>query len=169
MGIISSNYTIDVHNQTDGNKYVTEFHTDNLGNVYKYGPYKISSESLVSDLLNARIQKIDSVLAEAEFEKLITINAAINLSHQTGTQFASRFWDKVQQSFSNGNKVYFCYLIWWIYNRVSAGDFSSNDVRLSYNSFFNKSLNLTQWNNLVNTRLIPAKDRYQAILDEGQI
>jgi hypothetical protein len=94
---------------------------------------------------------------------------AITFKHQTGGQFAARFWRRIQDAFKSGNKPEFCRLIWWIYQRIQAGDFTSNEVRLSYNAFFGKSLNTTQWNTLVTTRFSPARDRWQAILDEGQI
>lgn len=94
---------------------------------------------------------------------------AITFKHQTNAQFAARFWRKLQDALESGNKLEFCRLIWWIYQRIQAGDFTSNEVRLSYNAFFGKSLNTAQWNTLVTTRFAPARDRWQAILDEGQI
>lgn len=94
---------------------------------------------------------------------------AINLVHQTAGQFADRFFARLQAAFENGNKVEFCRLIWWIYNRIQAGDLTSSQVRTAYNNYFNKSLTSTQWNALVAARFAPARDRYQAMLDEAQI
>lgn len=94
---------------------------------------------------------------------------ALTLKHQTKPEFAARFWARLDKSFRDGNKILFQMLIWWIFQRMSYGDFTSNDVRLSYNAYFGKSINTTQWNNLVSTRFQPARDRYQAILDEVEI
>lgn len=165
MGIVSSSYTIDAHTQADGSRYVTETHTDSEGRVYNFGPYKVSSESIVNDLLTNRIEKIDRNLAESEIDTVLKTNISIILIHQTMGEFATRFWHRVSDAYVN-NKEMFSYLIWWLYNRVTAGNFTSNDVRLSYNAYYNKSLTITQWNNLVSTRIVPIRDRYQAMLDE---
>ena len=94
---------------------------------------------------------------------------ALTLNHQTSAQFAARFWLRVQRAFNSGNKVEFCRLIWWLYNRIQAGDLTSDQVRTTYNSAFGKSLNTAQWNTLVTTRFVPARDRYQAMLDEATL
>jgi hypothetical protein len=94
---------------------------------------------------------------------------ALILKHQTPAQFAARFWRKLQYEYDIKNKPEYCRLIWLIYKRIQAGDMTSNEVRLSYNNFYGKSLNTTQWNAYVTDRFIPAKDRWQAILDEARI
>ena len=94
---------------------------------------------------------------------------ALTLNHQTKAEFAARFWKRLDDAFSRGDKILFSKLVWWIYQRINAGDFTSNEVRLSYNAYFGRTLNTTQWNNLVTTRFQPARDRYKAILDEAAI
>lgn len=94
---------------------------------------------------------------------------ALTLNHQTKAEFAARFWKRLDEAFTRGDKILFSKLIWWIYQRIGDGDFTSNEVRLSYNLYFGKSLNATQWNNLVTTRFQPARDRYQAMIDEVAI
>jgi hypothetical protein len=94
---------------------------------------------------------------------------ALNLQHQTAAQFAARFWRKVQQAYQVGDKLTYHRLIWWVWTKIQAGDLTSDQVRLSFNSAFNRSLNTTQWNNLVTTRFIPMKDRYLALLAEGEL
>ncbi len=94
---------------------------------------------------------------------------ALAFKHQTAAQFAARFWRRLQAAFDAGNKPEFCRLVWWIYQRIQAGDLTSDQVRLSYNSFYGKSLNTTQWNTLVTNQFVPAKNRWQEILDEAQI
>ena len=92
---------------------------------------------------------------------------ALNLQHQTAAQFAARFWQLVQRARSSGDQQEYHRLIWWVWTKIQAGDLTSNDVRLSFNAAFGRSLNTTQWNNLVTTRFIPMKDRYVAWLAEG--
>lgn len=94
---------------------------------------------------------------------------ALNLKHQTAAQFAARFWTKLQTAFDRGNKIEYSRLIWWLSNRIAAGDLTNAQVRDSFNVHFGRSLNAAQWTTLVNTRFIPARDRYQAMLDEAAL
>lgn len=94
---------------------------------------------------------------------------AINLQHQTEAQFAARFWAKVRAAHAAGDKVTLARLIWWLYGRVQSGDLTSNQVRLSFNAAYSRNLNTTQWNNFITGTLQPIRDRYQAILDQGDL
>ncbi len=94
---------------------------------------------------------------------------ALNLKHQTPAQFAARFWTRLRELYQSGNKQEFARRIWWLYQRIQAGDFTSNEVRLSFNAAYNRSLTAGQWSTLVTTRLLPIKDRYQAMLDEANL
>ena len=94
---------------------------------------------------------------------------ALLLKHQTAAQFADRFWSRVRSAHLSGNKVEFARLITWVWQRVQAGDLTNDQVRLSYNAAYGKSLNVSQWNSLVTTRLVPIKDRYLAMLAEGDL
>ena len=94
---------------------------------------------------------------------------ALDLKHQTAAQFAARFWARVQQAQQSGDQWARARLVWWIWSKIQAGDLTSDQVRLSYNAYFNKSLTVTQWNSLVTTRLVPIKDRYLAMLAEADL
>jgi hypothetical protein len=94
---------------------------------------------------------------------------ALTLNHQTQAEFAARFWTRLRDAFNRGDKFEFSRLIWWIWSRIQDGDFTSDQVRVSFNTAYGRSLNTTQWNNLVTTRFIPAKDRYLAILAETDL
>ena len=94
---------------------------------------------------------------------------ALVLQHQTAAQFADRFWGRLQSVYSSGNKIEFARMIWWLYNRVQAGDFTSNEVRLSFNAAYGRSLNSAQWTTFTTTRLLPIRDRYQATIDEADL
>lgn len=91
---------------------------------------------------------------------------ALNLQHQTSTQFAARFWTRLKAAYERGDKFVYHFMVWWIWSRIQAGDFTNDQVRQSYNSFFGKSLTLAQWNTLVASRFVPIKDRYLAFLAE---
>jgi hypothetical protein len=94
---------------------------------------------------------------------------ALNLQHQTAAQFAARFWRNLAAAYQAGDKLKYHFMVWWVWTRIQAGDLTSDQVRLSYNSYFSKSLNTTQWNNLVTTRFVPIKDRYLAFLAESLV
>jgi hypothetical protein len=91
---------------------------------------------------------------------------ALNLQHQTPAQFAARYWTALRASYDAGDKARYHYLIWWVWDRIQVGDLTSDQIRLSYNAFFDKSLNTSQWNTLVTTRFVPIKDRYLAYIAE---
>ena len=93
---------------------------------------------------------------------------ALTLNHQTAAQFAARFWAAVQAAYSQ-DKVRFHYLVWWVWNQIQLGNLTNDQVRLSYNAAFNQSLNLAQWNSYVTSRLVPIKDRYLALQNEGAL
>ena len=94
---------------------------------------------------------------------------AIDLQHQTAEEFALRFWHKLQDAYVSGDKLTYHRMIWWLWSKIVAGDITSAQARTTFNTAFNRSLDVTQWNNLVNTRFIPIKDRYLAFLAEGAL
>jgi hypothetical protein len=94
---------------------------------------------------------------------------ALTLKHQTAAEFAARFWNRLRVAFASGDKLIYHRLIWWVWARIQAGDLTSDQVRLSFNAAYGRSLNTTQWNSLVTTRFIPIKDRYLALLAEGDL
>ena len=94
---------------------------------------------------------------------------ALTLQHQTAAEFAARFWQRLRRAYESGNKQEYHRLIWWVWTRIQAGDLTSDQVRLSFNAAYGRSLNTTQWNNLVTTRFVPIKDRYIAWLAENDI
>jgi len=94
---------------------------------------------------------------------------ALNLRHQTAAQFASRFWARVRGA-QHTNKLEFHRLMWRLWELVDQnGDVTHTQARNSYNNAFGKSLTAPQWTTLWNARVIPAKDRYLALLAEGNI
>jgi hypothetical protein len=92
---------------------------------------------------------------------------ALDLKHQTASEFAARFWAKLKAAYQAGDKLTYHRMIWWIWSKVQSGDLTNDQVRLSYNNAYGKSLNATQWNSFVAARLVPIKDRYLAFLAEA--
>lgn len=94
---------------------------------------------------------------------------ALVLNHQTKAAFAGRFWTKckeLNQNTDKESKIELHKLIWWLVEKVSSGNFTNNQVRLSFNSAFERNLDAAQWLAFATTRLQPMHDRYQAFLDE---
>lgn len=94
---------------------------------------------------------------------------ALNLRHQTAAQFAARFWRKLRQAYQSDDKLTYHRMIWWLWTKVQAGDLTNDQVRLSFNAAYGRTLTLAQWNTLVTTRFVPIKDRYLAFLDEQDL
>jgi hypothetical protein len=94
---------------------------------------------------------------------------ALPLQHQTAAEFAARFWQTVHAAYQADDRQKYHRLIWWLWTRIQSGDLTSDQVRLSYNAYFGKALNTTQWNSLVTTRFVPIKDRYLAWLAESLV
>jgi hypothetical protein len=94
---------------------------------------------------------------------------ALQLRHQTKAEFAARFWKRLQDAYRSGDQLTYHRLVWWVWTRIQAGDLTSNEVRLSFNAAYGRNLNNTQWTALVTTRFVPIKDRYLALLAEGDL
>lgn len=94
---------------------------------------------------------------------------ALPLNHQTAAEFAARFWKNLRAAYDRGDKLTYHRLIWWVWSRIQAGDLTSDQVRVSFNTAYGRSLNTAQWNNLVTTRFVPIKDRYLAFLAETDL
>ena len=72
----------------------------------------------------------------------------------------------MRSAYASGNKLEFARLVWWAWSRIQAGDLTSDQVRLSFNAAYGRSLNTAQWNSFVTSTLVPIKDRYLAIRDQ---
>lgn len=94
---------------------------------------------------------------------------ALTLDHQTPAQFAARFWRAVQAARASGDQTTFCRLMWWLTERLVAGDITDAQARNSFNSAFGKALTAAQWTTLRSNRITPAHDRYAAMLAEGDL
>jgi hypothetical protein len=94
---------------------------------------------------------------------------ALDLKHQTAAQFAARFWAKLRSAYQSGDKLTYHRLVWWIWKQVQDGSLTNDQVRLSFNAAYDRSLTTAQWNTLVSTKLVPIKDRYLALLAEADL
>lgn len=93
---------------------------------------------------------------------------ALVLVHQTAAEFAARFWLLVQQNIGKDN-VTFERLMWWLTERLNAGDITDAQARNSFNTAFNRTLTAAEWTTLRANRITPAHDRYAAMLAEGAL
>jgi hypothetical protein len=94
---------------------------------------------------------------------------ALDLKHQTAAQFAARFWSRLRAAYQAGDKLTYHRMVWWIWACVQDGSLTSDQVRLSFNNAYGRSLNTTQWNTFVTSKLVPIKDRYLAFLAESDL
>jgi len=94
---------------------------------------------------------------------------ALDLKHQTAAQFAARFWAKLRAAYNSGDKLTYHRLVWWIWKQVQDGNLTSDQVRLSFNTAYDRSLTTAQWNAFVTAKLVPIKDRYLALLAESDL
>lgn len=91
---------------------------------------------------------------------------ALNLAHQTDAEFAARFWAAVLDAQQSGNKTRLHRLIWWLLQRIAAGDITDAGARVTFNTAFGRSLSAAQWTTFKTSRLQPIADRYAAVLAE---
>lgn len=169
MPVTNSTYSADAHTQADGRRYVTETHTLNVGGP-EVRTYLAAVGADYQSIMNARVPRINEALASAEFYQTVLRDpAAISLAHQTAAEFADRFWSHVRAAYQSGSMIEYGRLLWWVYEMVLGGWLTSTQVRNSYNAAYGKSLNSTQWNALVSSRIQPAHDRYAALMAEGDL
>jgi hypothetical protein len=94
---------------------------------------------------------------------------ALNLKYQTAGEFAARFWARVRDAFDAGDKLQYARLLFWLEERLAAGDITDAQARTSFNSAFGRVLTAAQWTTLRSSRIRPAHDRYAAMLAEGAL
>ena len=94
---------------------------------------------------------------------------ALTLSQQTAAEFAARFWARVKAAKLVGDQAEFSRLLYWLTERLLAGDITDTQARNSFNVAFGRSLTAGQWTTLRTSRITPAHDRYAAMLVEGDL
>ena len=95
---------------------------------------------------------------------------ALPLNHQTPAEFAARFWTRLRDAYRAGNKLRYHYMIWRIWRWVQDGELTNEQVRVSFNNFFGTNYAAgAEWNNFVQSRFVPIKDRYLALLAETEL
>lgn len=94
---------------------------------------------------------------------------ALVLKYATGAQLADRYWTHLQDAYSTGDKLAYGRLLWWLEERLLAGDLTDTQARNTFNTAFGRSLTAGQWTTLRTSRIQPAHDRYAALLAEGAL
>ena len=94
----------------------------------------------------------------------------MNLQHQTDAELAARFWTRLHAAYEAGDKWRWHYMIWKLWSWIQAGELTSDQVRVSFNSYHGTSYATgSQWNTFVTTRLVPIKDRYLSFIAESEL
>ena len=173
--ITSSTFALD-NIQADGTRRWTEIHTWDGGvpqTVIEHGPVPPGYDYQAA--ANANAARIMEHKALFEFSVKSQSLDPLALVFQTGAEFAARFWRELQELRRLADegqlraKIEFSRRIWWLYEHVQIGDFTSNDVRVTFNTAYNRNLNTPQWSAFVTTTLMPIRDRYQAMLDQADL
>lgn len=98
---------------------------------------------------------------------------ALQLNHQTAAQFAARLWTRVSMAHAAARAgdasagALRDRLVWRVWKWIQDGALTNDQVRLSFNAHFNRSLDMTQWNSFVTSHLIPMKNRHLAALAQA--
>lgn len=66
--IVESTFTADAHVQSDGSRYVTERHVDNLGRVLTFGPYLCADGMNPATVMAQRAARLDAEFALRDAE-----------------------------------------------------------------------------------------------------
>lgn len=156
------------HAQANGMRYVRELHTwsDGTATTVEYGPVNTTGLDLQA-LATARAVRIAEGAAEAECDA-VTEAGPFALKYQSAGEFGARFWRRVQQA-QGQDRLRFARLVWWLIERINAGDITDAGARASYNAAFGRALTLPEWAALKATRLTPIHDRYAALDAEGSL
>lgn len=91
------------------------------------------------------------------------------LQHQTAEQFATRYWQAVQEAENSGDTVRQTRLLAWLEQRLSDGDLTELQARTAFNSVYERGLTQAQWAQMRASRIRPASDRWRAIKAEGKL
>ena len=91
---------------------------------------------------------------------------ALSLQHQTVAEFAERFWKQTRAAYDADDKPVYHHHVWWLRERIAAGDVTSTQARTAYNAAFGTSVDATTWANVYVPRFQVIADRYEDWRDE---
>jgi hypothetical protein len=122
-------------------------------------------------IMDARVPRINAALVEAEAGLILAeCPDDFTLNEQTGPEFASKLWAAVHSAYHRGDKFTYHRLVWRVWAWTQNGRLTSEQVRLSFNSFFGTNYTSgASWNGFTTTRLVPIKDRYLALVAEAEL
>lgn len=163
MPIVSSINRL-VRTQDDGVRLVRQEHTDSTGRVHMVAARVGAGEDLAA-YLAMRADSLLRALQRQEIKSAIENNSMPVLEHQTLGEFADRFWTLLRRMQDN-NKEKFNQGVWWILERITAGDITDNQARVTFNTAFERSLTSGQWNTLKTNKLEPIAARHVASISQ---
>lgn len=154
MSIVSSSFSVG-HAQADGRRYVREEHVDHLGAVHarEYGPAPEGTN--YAALRDAYAVMLAAALADGEFDDRLGFVRPLVLQHQTAAQFAAR----LRERYRSGEREGLARIAWWIVEQINAGNITDAQVRTAF------GFTTIQYTTFKSTKLVPAHDAWQAVLD----
>jgi len=127
--------TPDGHAQADGRRYVTEVHSDGVGEFARL-EYLAAVGADTNAIATARNAVLLVSAADNEAEQAIEADAMPALRFQNATQFVAR----VREFYRDRDKEALALVAVWLRNRIAAGDLTETQVQ---NAF---GFTTPQWN-----------------------
>lgn len=165
---VTNSSLIPGHAQIDGRRWVRETHALAVG-APVIVDYIAAGGADYAAIMTARVAAINAQLQSQEAQDRINAPGWSALQEQTLAEFAARYWAGVQAAFAERDLLKYCRLLWWLEERLVAGVFTDAQARTSFNTSYERSINAAQWTALRAARIIPAHDRYAAILAETDL
>lgn len=180
MPVVTSSYVIDAHAQRDGSRWCREIFVLHDGRRITHERHipanaQPDQTTFAAAKFAAHLADMPAILARNEAKGIVLGGLPLVLAEQTKEEFAEMFWQYVMNLYQDaqaGNddaRGLYDRAIWWLYQRIQAGDITSNQARLTFNSTFERTLTAGQWNTFVTDRLLPIVNRYQSSLDEAPL
>ena len=166
----TSTYLVDNHTQADGRVFVYETFVDDAGKTHQF-TYRAPAGWSATEYnahLAMRAGRIQENLQNAELHDLLE-HGWRALVHQTAAEFGERYWTVLRRAFDMDDKLRYARLLYWLEERLLAGNITDAQARASFNTAYGRSLNAAQWTSLRTARIQPAHDRYAALLSEGAL
>lgn len=174
MPIVSSEFILDSHTQRDGSRWCRERFTLHDGRLIQHERHipanaQPDQATFAAAKFAEHLASMPKTLAQNEVKGIIFGGLPFVLVEQTKAEFAESFWTTLH--FLEGQeetaaRALFEKMVWWLYQRVQAGDITNNEARLSFNMVFERSLTSQQWNTFVSDRLLPIVIRHEASVAE---
>lgn len=155
MSIASSTHTLGPV-QADGRRYVTERHTDHLGNVY-LAEYLAAPGANYAAIRTARAAQIEAALPEGETDAMLD-GSTVAPQHQTPAQLLGR----LRERYRGASREQAARIASWLMDRLDAGQVTDAQLQSAF------GLTAAQWSAL-KTRMRNIRTAFLAVqLAQGE-